>query len=163
MKTFIIALSILAFALISVPAFADRVVLNSIEALTPATGAKMDWEITGIRPASKFLGVRYRWLDADNTPIQLAGSSSTWRTWTCVDRAAQLAADCTGEGEPYLGCTGVGTGENLDPGETCFTGVFGFAIRSQDVGTTLGAGLKTLLWNKFRQDVLSSGNNGTFE
>jgi hypothetical protein len=161
MKKIIISLLI---AVLFVPAaYADRVVLNSTESLSTPTAAKMDWFIDNITPSAQVLRVKYRWLDASDGPIQLSGASSAWRTWECRNRAAQLAADCTAAGEPYAGCTGAGTGENLDPGDACFTDVFGFSIRSQDVGTTLGAGLRTLLWNQFRLDVLSTGNNGTFE
>lgn len=46
---------------------------------------------------------------------------------------------------------------------TCFTDVFSFQVRSQDVGTAIGAGLRQLIWNKFRADVLTGSNNGTFE
>lgn len=54
-----------------------------------------------------------------------------------------------------------GTSRDWECSGTCFDDTFGFTIRAQDVGTTLGAGLKQLLWNKMKADVLSPGNDGT--
>lgn len=45
----------------------------------------------------------------------------------------------------------------------CFTDVFTFHIRSQDVGKSIGAGLRSLIWNKFKAAMLTTGNDGTFE
>lgn len=59
-----------------------------------------------------------------------------------------------------------GRGDRWDRWECageCFTDVFSFQVRSQDVGTAIGAGLRQLIWNKFRRDVLTGSNNGTFE
>jgi hypothetical protein len=44
-----------------------------------------------------------------------------------------------------------------------FTDIFSFLIRQQDVGVKIGVGLRTLILNKFKADVLSAGNSGTFD
>ena len=47
--------------------------------------------------------------------------------------------------------------------DSCFTDVFSFQIRQQDVDTSIGAGLRTLIWNQMKADVLTGGNDGTFD
>jgi len=47
--------------------------------------------------------------------------------------------------------------------DTCFTDVFTFQIRAQDVGTPIGVGLRTLIWNRMKQDILTGGNDGSFD
>ena len=86
-----------------------------------------------------------------------------WVTWTCREREEELVANCTDVDEPYGGCTGVGTGSNLDPGDSCFTDIFTFQIRQQDVNTSIGIGLRTLIWNEMKHDVLTGANEGTFD
>jgi hypothetical protein len=46
--------------------------------------------------------------------------------------------------------------------DTDFDDVFGFIVRQQDVGTKIGVGLRALIWNKFKSEVLTAGNDGTF-
>lgn len=46
--------------------------------------------------------------------------------------------------------------------EQCFDDVFSFQVRAQDVGTPIGAGLRKLLWNKFKQEIIPT-NDGVFE
>lgn len=141
--------------------FADRVTFNSAVTLSTPSSPKMDWYIDYISALDQTLQVKYRWLDSNGSPI-LFDSGRTWQMWECKNVAAQLEADCVSAGVPYPGCTGEGTGSGLDPGDDCFSDVFAFQIRSQDVGTTIGTGLRTLIWNKFKSDVLPA-NTGTFD
>jgi len=46
--------------------------------------------------------------------------------------------------------------------DECFSDVFTFQVREVDVGTSIGHGLRTLIWNKMRPDILTGANNGTF-
>lgn len=144
-------------------AHADRVTLTNPETLAVPTSALLDWRVTLIDAKARTLEVSYQWLDANLNAIRVNTAGQTWRVWICRDRAAQLVANCTAPGNPYSCCTGPGTGTGCDPGSTCFSDVFGFVIRSQDVGTKIGLGLRTLLWNKFKADLLAAGNSGTFD
>jgi hypothetical protein len=152
---------IIAILLFSSTAYAQVLTLNSPESLAVPTASKLDLKEIRIDIGSKSLMVMYQFMNDDGTLIPMQGSSQTLRNWMCVDRAAQLESQCTGVGEPYRGCTGVGTGTNLDPGSTCFTDTFSFAIRAQDVGVAIGKGLRALIWNKMRPNVLTGTNNAT--
>lgn len=140
--------------------YAQVLTLNSTETLAVPTAAKLALDVVSINVQEKTVKVEYRFLTAGDINI-LTPTGNITRTWYCVDRDAQLAANCTGLHTPYWGCTGVGTGENLDPGSTCFTDTFSFVIRTQDVGTMLGKGLRALIWSKMRPDVLTGSNNAT--
>lgn len=143
-------------------AHAERVTLTNPETLAVPTSSVLDWKVTLIDAKAKTLEVTYQWLDANQNVIRPT-SGQTWRVWRCQDRPAQLVANCTAAGAPYACCTGAGMGTGCDPGSTCFADVFGFTIRSQDVGTKIGLGLRSLVWNKFKADLLSPANNGTFD
>lgn len=150
-------------------AFADNITLNNPETLsTPTSNTISNWKITELNATAKRLVVQYQWTDADKNVIKLRNSSG-WNSWTCQDIAAVPAFDvatCTGVDTPDPCCTGAGTGEGCfegTPAVTCFSDIFGFQIRSQDVGTKIGVGLRTLIWNKFKSQVLSTGNAGTFD
>ena len=47
--------------------------------------------------------------------------------------------------------------------DQCFRDVFGFLIRPEDVDCKVGIALRKLIWFHFKQDVLTPGNDGTFE
>lgn len=139
---------------------AQVLTLNSTETLAVPTAAKLALDTVTIEVQNKTVKVDYRFLTAtDITIIQPNGQSV--RSWYCTDRDPQLAANCTGVGTPYKCCTGVGTGTNCDPGSTCFSDTFGFVIRTQDAGTSIGKGLRALIWSKMRPDVLTGANNAT--
>jgi hypothetical protein len=143
---------------------ADSITLTSPENLAVPTSSKIgDWYIDYISAKNQRLSVRYYWADSNGQPISLNGNRRSWQIWTCRERPAQLEADCTDVGVPYSGCTGAGTGTGLDPGDSCFTDVFGFTIRTEDVGTSIGVGLRILIWNRMKADILTGGNNGTFD
>jgi len=156
----------LFFALVMVVCFfnvsyGQVLTLNSPETLAVPTAAKLDLRNVTIDIGNKVMIVTYRFLTSADAVIPTSDSFTINRTWTCRDKPTQLAADCTGVGVPYGGCTGVGTGTGLDPGSTCFTDTFAFVIRTQDVGVQIGKGLRALIWNKMKGDVLSAGNNAT--
>ena len=162
MKNFI---CLLIFILTVFPcgAGADSITLNSAENLAVPTSRHIaNWHISRIDPAEKLLRVRYQWATDDNKIIKTTPSG--WNTWDCRDiEVPGENINCTAAGEPWECCTGNTTGTCDDMVDTCFTDVFAFTIRAQDVGTSIGGGLKTLIWNRMKQDILSETNNGTFD
>lgn len=119
---------------ILIPVYADVVTLNSAETLQTPTSQKLNWKIALIDATTKTMIIHYRWIDADNNTIKLNDRSGV-NTWVCKD----------------------------DGVDTCFSDIFGFQIRAQDVGTKIGVGLRTLIWNHFKSEVLTPGNSGTFD
>src|SRR5512139_1741297 len=93
-----LGLAIVFVALFAFDAFADQVTLNSPETLSVPTATKLDWKVTLVDATQKIMEVKYRWIDASLTPIQLAGTNSQWRIWTCRDIPVQNPADCIGMG-----------------------------------------------------------------
>lgn len=142
MKKLVIVLGIILL-LFPISAYADRVTLNSSETLSTPVATHLDWYVDKIDAKSKELIVRYRWLDASGTPIMLSGSRTQWHTWSCRD----IPDDPETPG---------------DESTTDFTDIFGFSIRQQDVGVSIGVGLRTLIWSKMKGDILTVGNDGTF-
>jgi len=156
-------LAVMVSMLVSGVVFADRITLTTPETLSPASATHMDWFVDKINAKDKVLEVSYIWRNVDNLPIYL-GTPNVWHTWTCQDIPVPgTNAECTLVEVPYPCCTGPGIGTCDDMEDTCFTDVFSFKIRSQDVGTSIGVGLRTLIWNKMRADILTGGNTGTFE
>lgn len=160
-------LLILAACFFATSVLADNITLNSNETLAvPTAAAISEWEVVRINAADKVMRIKYRWRDASNNLIQL--NRHGWHYWTCQDKWEDLNPvsndDCVAAGDPDPCCTGVGTGicDDLTQTDTCFSDVFGFAIRTQDVGMSIGVGLRTLIWNEMKQDILSGGNDGTF-
>lgn len=133
--------------------------LNLSEQLAVPTATKLDFRKVTIDVTNKQLDVIYRFLDAAGRDIPNPGTVDVDRKWSCYDRDNQNLA-CTGAGAPYECCTGEGTG-TCSTGSTCFTDTFLFTIRSQDVGTRIGKGLRALIWNKMKSAVLTSGNDAT--
>jgi len=163
MKKVIVYLLSILFFLCGI-AVADVIDLNQNEVINTPQSSKMEWEITRINASKQILQIKYRWLDSNGTPIRDA-SGNVWKIWTCrniADSNPVSNSECTDVNTPDECCTGAGTG-NCDVVDTCFSDVFGFNIRSQDVGTSIGVGLRTLIWNKMKDDVLSGGNDGSFE
>ena len=154
---------IISFLLGPFSVSADRITLDSAENLAVPTSRHIaNWHISKIDPADKILRVRYQWATDDNKIIKTTPSG--WNTWDCRDiEVPGENINCTAAGEPWACCTGNTTGTCDDMVDTCFTDVFGFTIRAQDVGTSIGSGLKTLIWNRMKQDILSETNNGTFD
>lgn len=45
--------------------------------------------------------------------------------------------------------------------DACFDDTFSFVIRTQDAGTSIGKGLRALIWSKMRPAILTGANNAT--
>lgn len=142
MKRTALALLLTVFAF-SGAAQADMITLNATEQLTPPTAAKIHLQQIIIDASSKVLQVKYRWLDSNNQPIQVRDHPVV-QTWTCRNRADSPETP-------------------EDETDNCFSSIFGFSIRQQDVGVKLGIGLRNLLWNRMKQDLLTTGNDGVFD
>lgn len=159
-------LSVLLSILLFVPVliFADSLTLDTEETLQVPTSRHMDWYIDRIDVDAKLLRIRYRWRGNNQEVIWITGARSPWLTWECRNiEVPGENIDCVAAGDPHPCCTGVGIGTCDDMEDTCFTDVFGFVIRAQDVGTGIGVGLRTLIWNQMKQDVLTPGNDGNFD
>lgn len=137
MKKYILVIAILAFLPIHV--FAEKIVLDSPEAISPPEAAWMDWFVDDLDSESRRLVVKYRWRSSDDKILYPENADNGWLTWTCQNIS-----------------------EGGDNDSTCFSDVFSFKIREQDTGTSIGVGLRTLIWNRFRQEILPT-NNGTFQ
>lgn len=86
--------------------------LNTSETLAVPTATRIDLRNIGIDITTQRMTVTYRFLTSTGLPIP-GNDYRVDRYWTCENRTAQLAANCTGIGQPYPGCTGVGTGKIL--------------------------------------------------
>lgn len=140
---------------------ADTVTLNQAHDVEQPQATKMSWRVILIDQDRQLMKVQYRWIAADESWVK------DWNVWRCEntdDKHPKWAVgDCVAAGDPHSCCTGAGTGTCDDP-DTCFSDVFSFSIRSQDVGTAIGVGLRNLMWNQFKQDdILAAGNDGTFQ
>ena len=132
MKYFI--LTLLMLVLFSGVGNSQVLTLNSPETLAVPTATKLELKKINIDIGSKTIAVIYRFLDSTGKPIPISDSSVTDRIWRCTDS---------------------------DPESLCFTDTFSFVIRTQDVGTPIGKGLRALIWSKMRADVLTGSNNAT--
>lgn len=161
MKRFVLFLAVF---LIPGLCFADSITLDSNQALSPSTAAQIsDWEITKINAKSKTMVIRYRWRDETGKIVYMGQGRTGWQTWRCRDIQQGDNDNCVDVDDPWDCCTGPGTGTCPEDVDTCFSDVFGFTIRSQDVGTGIGLGLRALIWNQMKQDILTGGNDGTFD
>lgn len=154
----------LILLVVPVASGAERINLSESESIDTPTATKMNWYIDHIDGKTDYMAVRYQWLTSNNTPIRNRDTFNSWQTWECRDIPTPGEnAQCVGTADPFPCCTGAGAGtcDGLD--DNCFSAIFRFNVRSQDVGTPIGVGLRTLIWNQMRQDVLSPGNNGAFE
>ena len=153
---------VLTFLLLAPFAFADDITLDSNEVLIVPTATRIsEWEIIRISAASKILRVKYRWRAADDSLIKLERTG--WNYWTCRNTYQGNNESCTALDTPWDCCSDLETGTCPEIVGTCFSDVFGFQIRTQDVGTSIGAGLRTLIWNKMKSDILTGGNDGDFD
>lgn len=132
-------------------AHADRVTLDTPEALRPLTSQRLDWKITLIDIEAKKIIVKYRWLNPDGSSIALEGRAE--ETWVCRDiETPGDNTECTGADEPHLCCTGPGAGTCDGLIDNCFSSASP-QIRS----------FQRTIFNQFRDAVLSPGNDGTVE
>ena len=164
MKKIIVSLVMLGFLCSGGVVMADSITLNSGQMLSVPTAAKIsEWQIILIDAAAQRMQIRYRWRDADYNLLTVAGNRTGWEYWECRNRSEGNNADCTDVDTPWDCCTGAETGTCPEMLDTCFSDVFGFQIRQQDVGTSIGIGLRTLIWNQMKQDILTGGNDGSFD
>jgi len=133
---------VLSTSLFSVVSWADEITLNNPEALAPPTAVAIDFRQIKINLNPNWLELDFRFLDSDGEEI-LAENGRTQRLWRCQNMADN---PMTPENET----------------STCFSDIFMFAIRAQDVGTPIGRGLRNLIWNRMKLDILTGGNDGTF-
>ena len=137
---------IVVLAVIFVPflAMADDILLDADQALTVTTYRRItDWEITRINEDQQILIVKYRRAKADGTTVNLDGSRGAWKFWTCENMADNPETP-------------------EDETSTCFSDIFGFNIRAQDVGTSIGGGLKQLIRIRMLADI-APGNTGDWD
>ena len=107
------------------------VTLSTPKVVVPAqTAAKLRYRGSNIREDGKYIHVKYQWLDADGEVIRING----------VDVLDHYIRDTF---DPDTG----------DPILTDFSDILGFVIRQQDVGATIGPGLRTLIVNKLKTDL----------
>ena len=139
--------------------FADTITLNTPETLSVPTAPTLKWKIILIDAEEKMLRIAYQWRDAFDDAVRVNNQRDAWYLWDCRT-VIRDNAQCIAEKNPWSCCTGAGTGDCTS--ETCFDDVFKFQIRAQDEGTMIGVGLRTLIWNQFKQDILTPGNDGTF-
>ena len=133
--------------------YAQTGTLSPSISLSVPTAAKIQVKNIEIYPVTKTMQVTYRWLTSDDKPIYKIDSRYYDQVWSCSDVPAQNPADCVRAGFPYLCCTGAGTGTGCNDAVTDFTDIFGFTIRSQDVGTKLGIGLRNLIIIKMKASI----------
>ena len=139
-----------------------KITLDTPEVVDSPVATQLNWRKVIIEKGR--LVVEYQLLDSTGAPIRNAGSFQSNHRYVCENVPTPGEnAECLGAGNPTPCCTGAGTGTCDGFDDTCFSDIFGFQIRAQDVGTPIGVGLRSLLFNRFKADVLSPGNDGTFE
>jgi hypothetical protein len=151
------------FLLVSV-SWADVLVLDTPQQVASPMAYKVEVDIQGFDAKENLIQVRHRWLDENGVWIPVTGSDSRgWVTFNCknVPVPGENAA-CLDVGDPWECCDGLGTGSCDELLDTCFSDVFRFKVRQQDVGTSIGAGLRTLMMNKWKSKYLPD-NSGEFE
>ena len=158
---FRILLSTIIIVMMAMPVMAESVVLDAPQEIASPTVSKMEWVVDDLDSEKKMIRVKYRWIQDNGLYVPIGKKG--WNYWICknIETRGENAL-CVGEGDPWECCTGVGTGDCDGYDSECFSDIFGFQIREQDVGTSIGVGLRTLIWNRFKQDVLPT-NNGSFE
>jgi hypothetical protein len=163
MKIYLLLLSIIIG--ICTGAVAQPLNLTNPQELEPDVSQRVIWENISIFPTQKKMIVYYMWVTPSGDPISVGGS--TQQRWVCRDiETPGTNAECTSGAPPtpYPCCTGVGTGTCNGLDVSCFSDIFSSEIQcpAHD-GIPIGAGLRTLLKNQWRDEQLSPGNDGTFE
>ena len=158
---FCIALSLF----IPLPIGADDITLDNPETLATPTSQNLKWYIDYISAEHKTLTVVYWWVDDNGNVIQTKSGRSPKLYWSCRDiEVPGENAECLDLADPFPCCTGAGTGTCDDMLDTCFSDVFGYVVDSENpmLPIAIGIGLRTLIWNQMKQDVLTPGNDGSF-
>ena len=136
---------VLIFLMIIIPmaVSADMITLNADDVETKPATEKINLLKIQINLPAKVMRIAYQRLDENLAPIR-DNYGEEIRIWTCRNHAD----DPETPGDEF---------------STCFNDVFGFDIRSQDVGTALGLGLRNLIWNQMKQDILITATDGSFD
>ena len=124
MKTLIFSL-ILAM---STFCYADEYILDTPETEISPITVRYDWQNVNIDLANNILTIFYNKLNDTGQAIPKP-NGRTRRVWACQNRADDPETP-------------------EDETETCWSDVFMFAIRTQDVGTPIGRGLRMLIKNQ---------------
>ena len=145
MKRLIIAIC-LTFGFASM-ASADVLVLNSPQTEVSPIVISLDWRrITlDLGNQDNVLTVQYFKLNAAGQRIPMS-NGAVRRTWICRDMVDNPET-------------------TEDETSTCWSDVFMFNIRTQDVGSPIGRGLRQLIFNQMKNDpdVINPGNDGSFD
>ena len=140
-------LMVLVSFVLSGIAYADVLTLTSPQEEVSPVVVSIDWRNINLDIANRnnVLTVTYFKLNAAGQRVPKA-DGTVRRTWSCAN-----ATD-----DPNTA---------VDEASTCWSDVFMFEIRAQDVGSPIGRGLRTLILNKMKSDptVFDSGNDGTFD
>jgi len=133
-KLFILFVLVLFFGISN----ADEYTLDTPQPEVVPETVKFDWDDIFIRLSQKTMILYYSKVNVDGKSIPNSWGK-TRREWTC--------RNMTDDPE---------TPE--DETDTCWSDVFMFTIRSQDVGTPIGRGLRQLIVNEMKADgVLGTG------
>ncbi len=140
-----------------------RVTLDTPEVLDVPTATHLNLDKVIIEKGR--ITVEYYLLDNTGAPIRHGDNFQSKHRYICQNEPTPGAnADCTDVATPFPCCTGPGAGTCDGFDSTCFNDVFRAQIACpRDDGVSIGVGLRTLLFNKFKADRLSAGNGGTFE
>ena len=144
---------------------ADTITLTAPQTLDPVQATKIKFIDFAVVNAEQTLIVHYQWMSANGTPIRDPDTFNATKTWVCRNIPAPSPDNlhCTGPGTPDACCTASGTGTCNVPIDTCFSDVFRFSVRAQDVGTPIGMGLRQLIWARMRQEIRAGGVDGSFD
>lgn len=132
--------------------------LNNPELLSVPTAAKLRIERIAFNPQENSGFIIYKFLTVDGVEI-FAPNGRADRIFVFSDRPAQKVIDCLDVGHPYTGCTGAGTGENLDPGDKSYSDVYDFLLTAADNNKKMGNVLWRKIWEKMKPAILSPAND----
>jgi len=143
-KIFLIAFMFLFYGV----AQADRLTLTTPQLVAPpeATDIEVAKYVFDIEDRTNLLTVTFYYLDADGNRIY-GLDEKIRQNWRCRNIADNPTTP-------------------EDETNTCWSDVIRYAIRCpQDEGTFIGIGLRTLIWNKMKNDpsIVTPGNDGTFD
>jgi len=126
---------------------ADKLTLVSPQTEVSPIVVDLDWRNINLDISNRnnILTVTYFKLNASGQRIPLA-DGTVRRTWVCKNIVDNPETP-------------------QDETSTCWSDIFMFSIRAQDVGTPIGRGLRQLILNKMKNDptVFEPGNSGAFD
>jgi len=127
---------------------ADRLTLTTPQLVAPpeATDIEVAKYVFDIEDRTNLLTVTFYYLDADGNRIY-GLDEKIRQNWRCRNIADNPTTP-------------------EDETNTCWSDVIRYAIRCpQDAGQFIGIGLRTLIWNKMKNDpaIVTPGNDGIFD